>query len=104
MFADACRELCLTWASSDYVVPLDQIIHVTSKLPEIMEKHHIDGGIVAHIGDGNIHVNILNTQNQGPQEWFETFMPMTMISFRWYTALAARCRGTWDWVQKERCL
>ena len=47
MFADACRELCLTWASSDYVVPLDQIIHVTSKLPEIMEKHHIDGGIVA---------------------------------------------------------
>ncbi|MFR7417052.1 FAD-binding oxidoreductase [uncultured Megasphaera sp.] len=72
MFADACRELCLTWASSDYVVPLDQIIHVTRKLPEIMEKHHIDGGIVAHIGDGNIHVNILNTQNQGPQEWFET--------------------------------
>ncbi len=71
-FADACRELCLTWASSDYVVPLDKIIDVATALPGIMEKHSIDGGIVAHIGDGNIHVNILNTQNQGPEEWADT--------------------------------
>ena len=71
-FADACRELCLTWASSDYVVPLDKIINVTAELPEIMRKHSIDGGIVAHIGDGNIHVNILNTQNQEPEKWAHT--------------------------------
>ncbi|MGE1061869.1 FAD-binding oxidoreductase [Megasphaera paucivorans] len=71
-FADACRELCLTWASSDYVVPLDKIIDVTKALPVLMEKHGIDGGIVAHIGDGNIHVNILNTQNQGPEDWANT--------------------------------
>lgn len=71
-FADACREICLTWASSDYVVPLDKIINVTTELPNIMKKHDIDGGIVAHIGDGNIHVNVLNTHNQGPEEWANT--------------------------------
>ena len=36
------------------------------------KKHDIDGGIVAHIGDGNIHVNVLNTHNQGPEEWANT--------------------------------
>ena len=34
-----------------------------------MEKYGIDGGIVAHIGDGNIHINILNLRKRGPQEW-----------------------------------
>lgn len=71
-FADACRFISPTWASSDYVVPLDKIINVTTELPTIMKKHQIDGGIVAHIGDGNIHVNILNSQNQEPEEWANT--------------------------------
>ena len=71
-FADACRFISPTWASSDYVVPLDKIINVTTELPNIMKKHQIDGGIVAHIGDGNIHVNILNSQNQGSEEWANT--------------------------------
>lgn len=90
-FADACREICLTWASSDYVVPLDKIINVTTELPNIMKKHDIDGGIVAHIGDGNIHVNILNTHNQGPEEWANTLHAYDDDILHWYIAWAERC-------------
>lgn len=103
MFADACRELCLTWASSDYVVPLDQIIHVTSKLRKLWKSTILTVVLLAHIGDGNIHVNILNTQNQGPQEWFETLHAYDDDIFSLVYSLGGKMSGgTWDWVQKEK--
>lgn len=57
--AEAARAESLIYSAEDIVVPLDAIAQVMKKLPELEDKYGIAATTVAHIGDGNIHVNAL---------------------------------------------
>ena len=57
--AEAARMDSLIFAAEDIVVPLDAIVQIMHKLPELEAKYGIAATTVAHIGDGNIHVNAL---------------------------------------------
>ena len=49
----------MIFSPEDVVVPLDAIVKVMKKLPELEAKYGLAAHTCAHIGDGNIHVNVL---------------------------------------------
>lgn len=57
--AEAARADSLIFSPEDVVVPLDAIVKVMKKLPELEAKYGLAAHTCAHIGDGNIHVNVL---------------------------------------------
>jgi glycolate oxidase len=57
--AEAARADSLVYYVEDIVVPLDAIVKIMKKLPELEEKYGIATTTAAHIGDGNIHVQVL---------------------------------------------
>ncbi len=67
--AEACRDRSLTYYAEDYVVPLDHISEILKEMTRIADKHGIERVTVAHIGDGNMHTNLLNTQELVPMDW-----------------------------------
>ena len=54
---EATREKSLVFHTEDNVVPIDKLALVFKKTNELLDKHGISGWILAHIGDGNVHVN-----------------------------------------------
>ncbi|MBC3535804.1 FAD-binding oxidoreductase [Megasphaera hominis] len=56
---EAARNDSRVFLAEDIVVPIDKIPDLVAKLPEIKEKYGITTNVVAHIGDGNIHVNAM---------------------------------------------
>jgi glycolate oxidase len=57
--AEASRADSLIYYPEDIVVPTDKIADIMKKLPELENKYEITTQTAAHIGDGNIHVNVL---------------------------------------------
>lgn len=70
-FAEAARDIDIMFVAEDFVVPLEHIAEITSKIPGLEEKHGIYSVTSAHIGDGNIHVLPLNVDKLSPIEWME---------------------------------
>jgi glycolate oxidase len=71
-FAEACHDADKTFYTEDFVVPLDQIPVILAKLPALETKHKLYVVTGAHIGDGNIHACLLNTEKQTPDQWVKT--------------------------------
>jgi glycolate oxidase len=55
--------------SGDIVVPLSVVPEMIRLIKEIAKKYNVKTIIVAHIGDGNIHVDFLKPSNILPNEW-----------------------------------
>lgn len=68
-YAEAAREACLSYYAEDYVVPLDKINELMEFLPKAEKNSGIRTMTVAHIGDGNIHTDLMNYDNLPAQEW-----------------------------------
>lgn len=66
--AEATRSESLIYHVEDIVVPIDQVVKVMDHLPELQKVHGINATTVAHIGDGNIHVNCMKG-NLSKVEW-----------------------------------
>ena len=81
------------FVAEDFVVPLDKIAEITSKLPALKEKHGLYTVTVAHIGDGNIHVLPLNKDGLSPEGWMEKMEAFHADLFKEVYALAGRWRA-----------
>ncbi len=57
--AEASRAESMVYFPEDIVVPTDKIADIMKKLPQLESKYEFSTHTVAHIGDGNIHVNVL---------------------------------------------
>jgi glycolate oxidase len=66
--AEATRSDSLVYYAEDIVVPIDKVIEVMNHLPGLQEKYGICATTVAHIGDGNIHVNAMKGE-LSEDEW-----------------------------------
>lgn len=69
--AEACRERSRTFYAEDYVVPLEKIDAILKEMSRLADIHQIDRVTVAHIGDGNMHTDLLNTDELEPMAWLE---------------------------------
>ncbi|QDR81570.1 FAD-binding oxidoreductase [Sporomusa termitida] len=69
-FGDAVREESYIHSSEDMVVPVKHLPHAMKEIAAICAKHSAVGRTVAHAGDGNIHLNIL--QGDIPAEAWPT--------------------------------
>jgi len=67
--AEAARDIDKMYIAEDFVVPLDKIVEIIKILPILEKKHGMSVITAAHIGDGNMHPLLLNTQNVSPEEW-----------------------------------
>jgi glycolate oxidase len=67
---EAARDFDMGFVAEDFVVPLDKIAEITAMLPALEEKHHLYTMTGAHIGDGNVHTTLLNSEKVSPEEWF----------------------------------
>jgi D-lactate dehydrogenase (cytochrome) len=47
-----------TYVITDTAVPLSRVAQLVARSEELLEELHLEGGIVGHIGDGNIHTVI----------------------------------------------
>ncbi|MEG1823367.1 MAG: FAD-binding oxidoreductase [Cloacibacillus sp.] len=56
-------------ASGDLMVPLSAVPQMIGRIKEISAEWGIELGIIAHIGDGNIHPIPMKPQNMSPEEW-----------------------------------
>lgn len=69
-FGDAVREESYIHSSEDMVVPVKHLPHAMKEIAAICAKHSAVSRTVAHAGDGNIHLNIL--QGDIPAEAWPT--------------------------------
>lgn len=58
-YAEAARDASLMYYAEDFVVSLDHVIDVMNLLPGLEKKHGIPTMTVAHIGDSNIHTDLM---------------------------------------------
>lgn len=66
--AEAYRHECLVQSNEDIVVPVDYLPSMMDAIVAICEKHSAITRIVAHAGDGNMHVCIMQG-NISDSEW-----------------------------------
>lgn len=66
--AEATRSDSLVYYAEDIVVPIDKVLEIMKYLPGLQEKYGISATTVAHIGDGNIHVNAMKG-TLSEEEW-----------------------------------
>ena len=92
-FAEAARDIDIMFVAEDFVVPLDKIAEITSKLPALKEKHGLYTVTVAHIGDGNIHVLPLNKDGLSPEGWMEKMEAFHADLFKEVYALGGKMSG-----------
>lgn len=57
----------LGFLSEDVAVPLGFVPDLIDAVERIAEKHHIDAATYGHLGDGNLHVNLLWADVGGPE-------------------------------------
>ncbi|WP_371367844.1 putative FAD-linked oxidoreductase [Sporomusa rhizae] len=69
-YGEAARDASLVYYAEDFVVPLDKIYEAVNCLPELEKKYGIATMTVAHIGDGNIHTDLMKF-NIPDEEWDE---------------------------------
>lgn len=58
-FGDANREECYIHSPEDMVVPVRQLPGAMKQFMQICRKHQAVGRVVAHAGDGNVHLTIM---------------------------------------------
>lgn len=58
-FGDANREECYIHSPEDMVVPVRQLPGAMKQFMQICRKHQALGRVVAHAGDGNVHLTIM---------------------------------------------
>ena len=92
-FAEAARDIDIMFVAEDFVVPLEHIAEITSKIPGLEEKHGIYSVTSAHIGDGNIHVLPLNNKGLSPEEWFNKIKAFHHDLFPRVYALGGKMSG-----------
>ncbi len=56
-------------ASGDLMVPLSSVPEMLRRIKKISADWGIEIGIIAHIGDGNIHPIPLKPKNMSPEQW-----------------------------------
>lgn len=67
-FGDANREECYIHSPEDMVVPVRQLPDAMKQFMEICRNHQALGRVVAHAGDGNVHLTIMQG-NIAANEW-----------------------------------
>lgn len=67
-FGDANREECYIHSPEDMVVPVRQLPGAMKQFMEICRNHQALGRVVAHAGDGNVHLTIMQG-NIAADEW-----------------------------------
>lgn len=92
-FAEACRDVDIMFMTEDFVVPLDQIPVILSKVPALEEKHNLHAVTMAHIGDGNLHVCLLNKNGLSPDDWVKTIDAFHQDIFPMIYELGGRISG-----------
>ncbi len=55
----------------DIVVPVSRLMDAIKRIRKLEEKYQVKMPIIAHIGDGNLHPNILLSDRQRAEELFE---------------------------------
>ncbi|BCS92534.1 FAD-binding oxidoreductase [Metallosphaera javensis (ex Sakai et al. 2022)] len=55
----------------DIVVPVSKLVEAVRRLKELEEKYQVKMPVIAHIGDGNLHPNILLKDRRMADELFE---------------------------------
>ena len=55
----------------DIVVPVSRLVEAIRELKRIEEKYRVRMPVIAHIGDGNLHPNILLDRTENAEEIFE---------------------------------
>lgn len=61
-FGDANREECYIHSPEDMVVPVKQLPYAMKQFMQICREHQALGRVVAHAGDGNVHLTIMQGQ------------------------------------------
>ncbi|WP_312420019.1 FAD-binding oxidoreductase [Anaerospora hongkongensis] len=67
-FGDANREECYIHSPEDMVVPVRQLPCAMKQFMQICRKHQALGRVVAHAGDGNVHLTIMQG-DIAAEEW-----------------------------------
>ena len=67
-FGDANREECYIHSPEDMVVPVRQLPGAMKQFMQICRKHQAVGRVVAHAGDGNVHLTIMQG-DIAAEEW-----------------------------------
>lgn len=68
-FAEAVRSESLIVSKEDVVVPVDQEPLLLAEILRLAAKYELVTRIASHAGDGNIHLNILKTNDISYEEW-----------------------------------
>lgn len=84
--SDALRQVSISKDSIDISVPIRQIPTIMAKLPEWKSQYNTPIIGYGHLGDGNIHVNILN-QHVSTNEWKKKLREITETVFRFTISL-----------------
>lgn len=68
-FAEAVRAESLIVSKEDVVVPVDQEPLLLAEILRLAAKYQLVTRIASHAGDGNIHLNILKTDDVSYDDW-----------------------------------
>lgn len=68
-FAEAVRAESLIVSKEDVVVPVDQEPLLLAEILRLAAKYQLVTRIASHAGDGNIHLNILKTDDMSYDDW-----------------------------------
>jgi glycolate oxidase subunit GlcD len=88
--SEATKYLSYNKKSEDVVVPPDSIKDFLKDLKNVEKHYGVDIICFGHLGDGNVHVNILNTQDESGFIWEKFQDTMVEKVFE----LAMKYRGT----------
>lgn len=67
--SEAMKFISFNKASEDIVVPPSNLLGFLSKMKRIEERYGVEIICYGHLGDGNVHVNILNVKDESGEVW-----------------------------------
>ena len=89
---DALISLSPIMAEEDIVVPRNRMIALLKQVKEIMSKYSLCAACFGHLGDGNVHINILRKE-MDTEEWEEKISLALLDLFNFAVASGGKISG-----------
>lgn len=103
-FAEAVRAESLIVCKEDVVVPVDQEPRLLARILELARKYGLITRIASHVGDGNIHLNILKNEDLTYEQWEEKVSENQQELYRFIYQLGGRLSGEHGIGSKRKAL
>lgn len=91
-FGDANREESYIHSPEDMVVPVSQVANAMREVAKICAKHNAVGRMVAHAGDGNLHLTVMQG-SIAAEEWPTTIDAILKDLFAYTYSIGGKMSG-----------